>query len=101
MTNEKLLEAFAACERLIRAEEPDAQPSRFPGHAKLGAFSRSTVACHLLYMCLAGDEFVLAGRREKAMRWLGFIQASLCFLYPLSIDDLKTMNRPDSSTYSK
>jgi hypothetical protein len=51
---------------------------------------------HVLYMLARVDEFMAAGRREKAMRWLGFVQGWLWASGMSSIDDLKNANRPEA-----
>lgn len=40
-------------------------------------------------------EFVREGRREKAMRWLGFVQGVLWCVGRYTIDELKSHNAPD------
>ncbi len=45
---------------------------------------------HLAYMAKAAiDELVPAGRIEKAMRWLGFIQGCLVACKWFKLDDVK------------
>ena len=48
-------------------------------------------------MCEEAILLVKSGRKEKAMRWLGFIQGALWMheLAFVSIDDLKNLNKPD------
>jgi len=40
-------------------------------------------------------------RREKANRWIGFVQGWLCTARISSLESLKCMNMPDSEQYSK
>lgn len=42
---------------------------------------------------------VYASKREKAMRWLGFVQGSVWSWNMASIDDLKKMNMPDAEAF--
>ena len=57
-------------------------------------FLHSSLALnHLLYMCNQVETFVAEGRRDKAFRWLGFIQGAMWEFTP--IDTLKAMNAPD------
>ena len=52
---------------------------------------------HLLYMCeemLTWDD----SRKEKMMRWLGFIQGVLAMVERTPIAVLKETNKPDEST---
>jgi len=50
---------------------------------------------HLLWMCQTIRVFVAEGRREKAMRWLGFVQGALWAKALVSIDHLKAVMRAD------
>lgn len=81
MTTDKIREAFAACRRLI--PNPDAKPIR-----------NGTDSEHLAFMCVEGATYA-DGRREKAMRWLGFVQGALWVGGDADIETLKGMNRPD------
>lgn len=50
---------------------------------------------HIAFMLGRIPELVAAGRREKAMRWLGFVQGYLWAKGIASIDALKAANRPE------
>jgi len=78
MTSEKIRQAFAACRALIVAN-----PVR-----------HGTAHQHLAFMCGEGASYA-EERREKAMRWLGFVQGALWRDGYATIDTLKNMNRPD------
>lgn len=52
---------------------------------------------HLFFMAIEAQKFVDAGRIEKAMRWLGFIQGAVWGGGLVSIDSMKDLNRPDES----
>jgi len=80
MTTEKIREAFAACRALL------------PAHLK--AERGGLRGPHLVFMCEEGASYA-EHRREKAMRWLGFVQGALWALDIAPISDLKNMNRPD------
>lgn len=54
---------------------------------------RTTTFNHLLWMTLEAQAFLEAGRVEKAMRWLGFIQGCFAALGEYSIDELSEHNR--------
>ena len=41
------------------------------------------------------EVFIKEGRKEKAFRWLGFIQGCLWSTGQYSLEDLKNHNRPD------
>ena len=48
---------------------------------------------HLLFMCIEIPKLVKAGKIEKAMRWLGFLQGVLCEKDFYTLDQLKDHNR--------
>lgn len=50
---------------------------------------------HLKFMCDEAQRFVDAGRVEKAMRWLGFLQGVFWDKNTFTLDDLKNHSRPD------
>lgn len=51
---------------------------------------------HLASMCyIAAYELVPAGRIEKAMRWLGFIQGVLVTKHYFTLEDVKKHSMPD------
>lgn len=50
---------------------------------------------HLLWMCGQLDDFIRDGRRDKAMRWLGFIQGALWALGIRSVDEMRKDNRSE------
>lgn len=49
---------------------------------------------HIAYMLCTIPELMAAGRREKAMRWLGFVQGWLWARGLCSIEELKACNKP-------
>jgi hypothetical protein len=51
---------------------------------------------HLLYMCTEIERMVAVGQREKAFRWLGFLQGSVWAFGMSDLAQLKAMNRPAS-----
>ncbi len=81
MTPDKIRQAFAACH------------SKLPGDRYVARRGGNTFE-HLLFMCEEGALYV-EHRREKAMRWLGFVQGALWVLGCADIETLKNMNRPD------
>lgn len=40
-------------------------------------------------------QFLATGRREKLMRWLGFVQGILWQIEAFTLEELKSHNRPD------
>lgn len=92
MTNDKIVSALRECIQLLGDVEP----------RELDALQKATGAKfhahrieHVRWMCDRAIEFVTEGRREKAMRWLGFIQGSLWLAHFAQIEELKQMNMPD------
>lgn len=55
--------------------------------------------CHVAWMCGEAKRFVEEERIEKAMRWLGFIQASLWMASFSSVDSLKVDNMPKDEKF--
>ena len=49
---------------------------------------------HLYWMLVEIEGFLKEGRREKAFKWLGFIQGVLWSSELCSLEDLKNHNRP-------
>jgi hypothetical protein len=100
MTPEKLEQALAACAQLIR-ERFRAVPSRMSNYDRSrrdfvrGGGSGGS-AEHVLWMAEEGQSLARQGRTEKAFRWLGFVQCFLWMTNTCSVEDLKTMSRPDN-----
>jgi hypothetical protein len=59
------------------------------------AKARNKELSHASGMLDSIDSFMDEGRREKAFRWLGFVQGVLWVRGVYSIDQLKEHNRPD------
>ena len=51
-------------------------------------------ASHLVWMCDQIDEFVAAGRRDKAMRWIGFLQGFLWREGQFTVEELGKHSMP-------
>lgn len=51
---------------------------------------------HLRTMVPKMREFLAEDRREKLMRWIGFMQGALWSLEWYSLEELKDHNRPDA-----
>jgi hypothetical protein len=61
---------------------------------------RIAARAHLSWMCVEARKFVDAGRIEKAMRWLGFIQGCLWLLAYSTLNELKEDSRPATEAQS-
>ena len=95
MTTEKLREAFLACEALVAEQGVSTAVRNADAEDREGRLS------HLLWLAQNGLLLVEEGRREKAMRWLGFLQGAVWAFKLANIDNLKGMNRPDGSRHDK
>jgi hypothetical protein len=52
---------------------------------------------HLLYMVWRIPQFIKDGRKEKANRWLGFVQGALWAKDIYTIEEMKEHNRPNEN----
>lgn len=72
------------------------EPKDYPHDELLGSRQDADILAHCCGMLPKIEIFVHEGRIEKAMRWVGFVQACLwaCGIY--SLDELKNHSRPDT-----
>jgi hypothetical protein len=49
---------------------------------------------HMLEMCRKIPQFLEEGRREKANRWIGYIQGAMVAHQVLTLSQCKDMNQP-------
>lgn len=56
---------------------------------------------HMLWMLWQIPQFLSDGRKEKANRWLGFIQGALWADGVYTIEEMKEHNRPDHEEETK
>jgi hypothetical protein len=84
MTNEKILEA---ARRLVWV-----QPVRFSEEGLQPA--EGEVLAHLSWMGEQVAAYLAMNRRDKALRWLGFMQGAAWAYGYVSINDLKEHNAP-------
>ena len=92
MTNEKILENLDLYERKINIFLLVMNNSL--AH-RLYFSAESVQLGHLLEMIPQMRVFLNEGRREKVMRWLGFIQGALWSQNLFTLEDLKNHNRPN------
>lgn len=88
MSDAKIREAFGRCHAIIESNaalEPERDAGASPG----------TPASykHLLWLSLNAPKLLDEGRRDKALRWLGFVQGAMWWARLASIEELKDMNR--------
>lgn len=104
MTPEKTIRAFKAIEEIVKEYhgDPVMEPGRL-SEREMGMAAEvidpHSLTQHLLFMSQEGQKLVEAGRVEKAMRWLGFLQGALWGLGITTIEEQKNINRPDEVPY--
>lgn len=86
MSNDDVARAGQSIRRMVM--------QRYPGQK---AAAHTNVPAHLLYMLDCIDAFMSEGRREKAMRWLGFAQGVAWVSGWASIEEMKDDNRPSTA----
>lgn len=93
MTDEKIVAALDAAAARIHEAHPRLKPERLPadanGKAEFGALR------HCLWMVEEVKRLLAEDRREKVMRWLGFIQGAMWAHGIQSIEASKNDNKPD------
>lgn len=95
MTDDKIREAVA----MVREMLPAAGPRRLTDDEMSltlfdGARLQRRVYQHLVFMCEEIPRQLDAGKRDKAFRWLGFLQGAVWSLGLASISELKRSNMP-------
>ncbi len=98
MTDDKVKSVFKKYLNLMEAEDPQVSAAQFPEElTKIGSAEIEDCAwrAHFKFMCVEGQKFVDEGRRDKAMRWLGFLQGVLWECGHRTLDELKNDSRPD------
>ncbi len=107
MTKDKLLDVFKILETKLlehaKTTKLSLVPTRFDasdGKDLSMMLSMEKQLNHLLFMSQAAVDLVKANRTEKAMRWLGWLQASMWYLNIYTLEDMKNLNRTEESTYS-
>ncbi len=99
MTPEKLKSVFVEYRKVLDRDYPGIEAVQLSGGyttARSGGLRYMIVAAHYKFMCDEAQRFVDAGRIEKAMRWLGFLQGAFWRSGRFTLDDLKNHSRPDS-----
>ena len=91
MTDDKCSEVLDRYEARLKRAFPDDQPHT----------SRIKRCNHLLRMIPQMRLYLVDGRREKFMRWLGFLQGSLWMLDIYSIEEMMEYNRPDEGDHDR
>jgi hypothetical protein len=94
MTDAKVLEVLKVYRQSFEAR--GVAKRRSPPEAQAAA--QIDRLAHLHWMLDEIESFLAAGRREKAMRWLGFIQGCLWADGLYTVAEMKDQNRPDQGT---
>ena len=92
MTDDKVLFSVKQLETAFKAFRPGVSPKQY-----IEAEHTHDRVSHLLWMCETIPLFLAEDRREKAMRWLGFLQGSAWALRIRSIESMKQDNKPEDS----
>ena len=93
MSDEKLLEAIGDYRKMLL--EKGVSPDSADRDSK--SLTHDEKLSHILRMLEKMPDFLSEGRREKVMRWLGFIQGSLWAMDMQSVHDLKREVMPDDA----
>jgi hypothetical protein len=100
MTNEKVAEACLQMARKVRSSNNDwaltprgLDAARSP--TGIDGLNVSSME-HALFMCAEIPKLMAADKREKAMRWLGYLQGALTALGVVTLEEAKKMNMPDA-----
>jgi hypothetical protein len=104
MTPEKVKSVFAYYRSALDEGYPSIVPVRFDEEDSMMSakdLGWPRLAAHYKFMCDEGQRLVDAGRIEKAMRWLGFLQGALWRQWRFTLDQLKNHSRPEPPTCYK
>jgi hypothetical protein len=94
MIDEKCKEVLALYRKKFGNIEPAKHdPNANPCGAGYIVFRSLAVKKHLRAMLDEMDQFIAEGKREKFMRWLGFMQGVLWTQGVYTLDELKNHNR--------
>lgn len=97
MTDEKLLQIIETSEKAIeavRANNREAAAERW-SHPDLYPVFHRQYLNHALWMLGEMRTLIAGGRREKAMRWLGFVQGVMFTTGVRTIEQMKKDNKSD------
>ena len=94
MSVEKISEALSECETIL--VDYGMWPLELSEkRLNMDEHPHSVSLCHCLYMCQKAQDFLKEDRREKAMRWLCFVQGVLWTQGLLTIETAKEQNKAD------
>jgi len=93
MTLEKVRRVVAFYRHFL--DKAGIKPKQCEHELRLPVYGDSIILGHCRWMCDEIEEFIRAGRTQKAMRWLGFVQGALWAAGLFTISELKDHNKPD------
>ncbi len=97
MSDQKLLEIIEKYESMLSKLDFVARPERANPELRGTDMSLGARLRHLLWMLGEMRTFLKEGRREKLMRWLGFVQGAFWCDGIASVDSSKRDNMPDEA----
>lgn len=100
MTMDKLKSVFAHYRVKLEEMFPGLEPRQMDEAATkqlVDELPIEVAGAHFKFMCDEAQRFVDAGRIEKAMRWLGFLQGVFWSIIVYNLDDLKRHSTPDKT----
>lgn len=98
MTDEKMLEALDAAEASLQKFWNGKKIPRIRSMDAVLPWNRSM---HIGWMIWMVREFIDGDRRDKAQRWLGFIQGALWAMCIMTVENAKRANMPAEAVFDK
>jgi len=89
--DQKILEVIQTYRNFF--QEKGIEPIDYPHDLMLESLEKGFSHCYGMLSKM--EEFIREGRREKAFRWLGFIQGFLWASNSYSLEELRNHSRPD------
>lgn len=91
MNDNKILEVVQIYRNFFEAK--GIEPIDYPHELTLDSLAHGLAHCHGMLKKI--EQFIKEGRREKAFRWLGFVQGVVWATSNYSLEQLTNHNRPD------
>jgi len=91
MDNAKILEVVQIYRSFFQSK--GIEPIDYPHELILDSLDQGLSHCHGMLGKI--EQFVKEGRREKAFRWLGFVQGFVWATSHFTLEQLMNHNRPD------
>jgi len=97
MTDEKVVEVLSLYAKTV--DDMGYSLRKIEADAEIDMESVPFALSHIRWMCDETKTFITEGRREKAMRWLGFMQGALWLAGVFTLTDLMNHNRPADAPF--